>query len=87
LPTALVVGSACGEMALPAIIATLFGPGPDEVAPTDPVVPPLGPVVVIYVVAAGVWLNLGLFALVHRRGTWLRGALEAEEKRRSQASS
>ena len=83
--TAFIVGSATGEMLLPAIIATLIGAGPDEGLPEGaasppaiPGVPPIGPSIVLWVAFGGCALNMGIYFLVIARGTWLKRAIDAQ---------
>ena len=76
--TAFVVGSATGEWLLPFLIASLFGDVPDE-----PDIPAkaggvtVGPVIVMWVIAVGCIVNVGLLHLLKRRGTRLSQLLKA----------
>ena len=76
--TAFIVGSATGEMLLPAVIATLFGAGPGESAVAIAEGTEwwtVGPNVMLWTVSIAGVVNALIFVLMYRRGMWLKGVL------------
>ena len=82
--TIFVVGSATGEMLLPFIISTLFGGSVDTttgaVGKSDSGGAG-GPIVMMWIVCVATCVNMGVYALLVRRGAALSAAISAAAAR------